>query len=450
MAIGTVGTGLDIPTLVAQLVAKEREPQENQINALGTAATSKLSAISTIKSGLSNLQTALAALVKSADNPGYKTTLGTDATFTAAVDTGDNASSPVAGTHQVQVQQLAQNQRLSSKAFDKDAAIGGGKLTIGYGDTSLDVDIAADSKLPDVAKAINKASGGKGVVASVVTADDGQHLVLTAVDSGEAGAITVTPSGGNGSLDDLAYDGTAASKMEVMVEAKDAIVIVDGFTRTSSSNTISDLVPGVTLTLTKANPDVKQTLTIGRDNSALKANLTAFVTAYNAINTTLKSATAYDSTTNTASALTGDAMVRGLQQQLRGQLSPNVNELKALGITLATDGTLTLDSTKLDAAIAKDPESVANMFGADGKVGKSMTDMLKSNLDATTGTITQRTNTLNKQIKDLEKRLDDLDARMEQVSTRYTKQFTSMESLVSQMQTTSDYLTQQLAKKTSS
>ncbi|MFE7691554.1 flagellar filament capping protein FliD, partial [Microbacterium sp. NPDC057467] len=302
MAIGTIGTGLDIPTLVAQLVAKEREPQENQINALGTAATSKLSAISTIKSGLSNLQTALAALVKSADNPGYKTTLGTDVTFTAAVDTGDNATSPVAGTHQVQVQQLAQNQKLSSKAFDKDAAIGGGKLTIGYGDTSLDVDIAADSKLADVAKAINKASGGKGVVASVVTADDGQHLVLTAVDSGEAGAITVTPSGGNGTLDDLAYDGTASSKMEVMVEAKDAIVIVDGFTRTSSSNTISDLVPGVTLTLTKANPDVKQTLTVGRDNSALKANLTAFVTAYNAINTQLKSATAYNSTTNTASA----------------------------------------------------------------------------------------------------------------------------------------------------
>ena len=156
MAIGTIGTGLDIPTPVAQLVAKEREPQENQINALGTAATSKLSAISTIKSGLSNLQTALAALVKSADNPGYKTTLGTDVTFTAAVDTGDNATSPVAGTHQVQVQQLAQNQKLSSKAFDKDAAIGGGKLTIGYGDTSLDVDIAADSKLADVAKAINR------------------------------------------------------------------------------------------------------------------------------------------------------------------------------------------------------------------------------------------------------------------------------------------------------
>ena len=168
-----------------------REPQENQINALGTAATSKLSAISTIKSGLSNLQTALAALVKSADNPGYKTTLGTDVTFTAAVDTGDNATSPVAGTHQVQVRQLAQNQKLSSKAFDKDAAIGGGKLTIGYGDTSLDVDIAADSKLADVAKAINKPPAA-GVVASVVTADDGQHLVLTAVDSGEAGAITVT------------------------------------------------------------------------------------------------------------------------------------------------------------------------------------------------------------------------------------------------------------------
>ena len=238
--------------------------------------------------------------------------------------------------------------------------------------------------------------------------------------------------------------------MEVMVEAKDAIVIVDGFTRTSSSNTISDLVPGVTLTLTKANPDVKQTLTVGRDNSALKANLTAFVTAYNAINTQLKSATAYNSTTNTASALTGDAMVRGLQQQLRGQLSPNVNELKALGITLATDGTLTLDSTKLDAAIAKDPESVANMFGADGKVGKSMTDMLKSNLDATTGTITQRTNTLNKQIRIWKSAWTIWMRAWNRCPPATPSSSPRWSHLVSQMQTTSDYLTQQLAKKTSS
>ena len=194
----------------------------------------------------------------------------------------------------------------------------------------------------------------------------------------------------------------------------------------------------------KANPDVKQTLTIGRDNSALKANLTAFVTAYNAINTTLKSATAYNSTTNTASALTGDAMVRGLQQQLRTQLSSNVNDLKDLGLTIAADGTLSLDAAKLDTALSKNPEAANKLFGADGALAKPMTELMKSSLDTTSGTITQRQATLNKQIKALEKQLDGLDKSMEKVSDRYTKQFTAMEKMVSQMQSASGSLIDQL------
>jgi len=232
--------------------------------------------------------------------------------------------------------------------------------------------------------------------------------------------------------------------MTEMVPAKDAVVVVDGFTRTSSSNTITDLVPGISLTLTKAKEGETQTLTVTPDNSTLKTNLTAFITAYNGIQATLKNSSAYNAETRTASTMTGDAMVRGLQQQLRAQLSANVNDLKDLGITIAADGSMSLDGAKLDTALAKNPEAATKLFGAEGALGKPMTELLKSSLDATTGTITQRTATLNKQIKALEKQLDELDKNMEKVADRYTKQFTAMEKMVTQMQSAGGSLIQQL------
>ncbi len=449
MSLGTIGSGLDIPSLVSQLVANERAPKENQINTAGVAASAKVSALGTIRSGMSSLQTALANLVKGVATPGLKATVKEDAGFTATLDTSSTAGKAAAGTHQVEVKSLALNQKLSSKAYEKDAVVGDGTLSIAYGEKTLNVTIPTGAKLAEVAAAINSAAGGKGVTAAVVTADDGQHLVLSAVDSGTKGALTVSATGGNGGLADLTYDGTASSAMNVQVEAKDAVVLVDGFTRTSSSNTITDLVPGVSLTLTKANEGNPQTLTLAADNSTLKTNLNAFITAYNGIQSTLKTSSAYNAETGVAATFTGDAMVRGLQQQLRNSLSGNVNELKTLGLTFAADGTLSLDAAKLDTALSKDPQAAVNLFGADGSIGKPLTDMLKSNLDSTTGTIVQRQNTLNKQIKALEKQLDDLDVRMQSVSDRYTKQFTAMETMISQMQSAMSSVASQLTTTSS-
>jgi len=445
MAIGTIGTGLDIPTLVSQLTAKERQPRENQINTAGVAASAKLSALGTIKSGMTSLQTALKTLVSGMATPGMKLTTPTESNFTAALDTSSTAGKAAAGTHQVEVKSLAQNQKLSSQAYTKDAAVGDGTLSIAYGDKTINVQIEAGATLEKIAAEINSAAQSKGVTAAVVTADDGMHLVLTAVDSGTKGALKVSTSGGNGGLTNLVYDGTDSSKMSEMVPAKDAVVVVDGFTRTSSSNTITDLVPGVSLTLTKAKDGEPQTLTITPDNATLKTNLNAFISAYNATQATLKSSSAYNAETGTASTMTGDAMVRGLQQQLRAQLSSNVNDLKDLGVTIAADGSMSLDGSKLDTALSKNPEAATRLFGAEGTLAKPMTELLKSNLDTTSGTITQRQATLNKQIKALEKQLDDLDKSMEKVSDRYTKQFTAMEKMVSQMQSASGSLIDQLS-----
>lgn len=445
-SLSVVGSGLDIPTLVSQLVANERKPAADRINTQGSAATAKLSALGSIKSSLSSLQSSLDALIKGASTLAYKTTVPEGSGFGATVvtDPATGQTLAAAGTYNVEVVSLAQPQKLTSGAFAADAAVGDGTLKIAWDDKSLDVEIKPGSTLSDIAAAINKAANGKGVNATVITANDGQHLVLNAVDAGTKGALTVSANGGDGGLSALTWDGSSGGLSQT-VAATNARVRVDGFERESSSNSISDLIPGITLNLTKAEEGTTKTLTVSQDNAPLKINLQAFVSAYNASISLLKNSSAYDATNKKASTLTGDSLVRGLQQQMRGQLSANVVDMKALGLTINTDGTLALNASTFDKTMAENPNAAARLLGKDGALSDGVSKLLKSNLDSGTGTLTMRTDALNKQIKKLEKDLDALDARMEMVSARYTRQFTAMDSLVAQMQGTSNYLAQQLA-----
>ncbi|PPV07452.1 flagellar protein [Xanthomonas bromi] len=425
--ISTSASGLDIPTVVSTLVSRQRDPEQARINKAGTAATTQLSAISQIKSSMTTLKSALDKVVSSADTNAYKATVPTDAGFTATT-----TSSAAPGNYSVEVVSLATSQKLASGAFTADATVGSGTLTIGYGDNSVTVDISGTDKLTDIAAAINKAAGGKGVTASVVTANDGQHLVFNAVDPGTKGALTISAS--DPSLSSLTFGAGVTGGMTQQVAAADALVRVDGFERTSSSNTISDIVPGVVLNLTKAAEGTKFNLGIAADTSGLKGNLTAFAAAYNTANTLLAKSSAYDTVTKTASALTGDALVRGLQQQLRGQVSGNVNELKSLGLTIDKDGVMSFDGAKFDTAIASDGGAAAEVLGKDSKFGAGMTKLLDSNVNANNGTLTLRSDSLNKTIKGYESDLDDLDARMEKLSDRYTAQFSAMEAMISKLQ----------------
>ncbi|AOD15069.1 flagellar filament capping protein FliD [Xanthomonas fragariae] len=431
--ISTSGSGLDVPTVVSTLVAQRKDPEQARINKAGTAATTQLSAISQIKSSMTTLKSALDKVVSSADTNAYKATVPTDAGFTATT-----TSTAAPGNYSVEVVSLSAAQKLASGAFTADATVGSGTLTIGYGDSSVTVDISGTDKLTDIAAAINKAAGGKGVTASVVTANDGQHLVFNAVDTGVKGALTVSAS--DPSLSSLTFGVGVTGGLTQSVAAVDARVRVDGFERTSSSNTITDIVPGVVLNLTKAAEGTKFNLGVAADTSGLKGNLTAFAAAYNTANTLLKNSSSYDATTKTASALTGDSLVRGLQQQLRGQVSGNVNELKALGLSIDKDGVMSFDNAKFDTAIAADGGAATDALGKDSKFSSGMTKLLESNVNATTGTLSLRSDSLNKQIKGYETDLDDLDARMTKFSDRLTAQFTAMEVLVSKLQSSTGSL----------
>jgi flagellar hook-associated protein 2 len=443
-SLAAVGSGLDIPTIVSQLVAADRAPVENRINNLGTAATAKLSALGNIKSALSNLQSSLGTLSSAITTPSFKTTVASDAGFTAST-----SSSAAAGNYDIEVVNLATANKLTSDSFSAEEKVGAGSLQIAFGSTSLDVTVADDMSLASLAREINRVADGKGVTASIITSDQGQHLVLSATGTGSEGAITMTASGSD-RLGELAWDGSSGG-MTQTVAAQDAEVIIDGRTRTGSTNTFTDLVEGVTINLTKATTGSAHNLSIAADSSTAKSSLQAFVSVYNATVSALKSSSSYNADTKKASVLTGDSMVRTLQNQLRNLVGGNnVTDLKAIGVSVGKDGTLSFDASSYDKSIAEQPNLAARLLGKDGSLTTPLQSLLKSNLDSGTGVLVQRTDSLNKQISKLEKELDELDLRMDKVYDRYTAQFTSMDSLVASMQSTSNYLTTQLANLSSS
>lgn len=439
MAISSLGSGMDIPSLVAQLVAAERAPTENRIARGENAAKTQLSAMGSLKSVFSGLQSALDKLRKDGGSSARTATVPEEAGFTASAGT-----TAAVGDYDIEVLALASAHKLTSAGMPADTKLGTGKLVIEAGDETIEVEITEGrNTLADIRSAINTAAAGKGVSASLVNADDGQHLVLTATDTGTEGKLRITTQGGNGGLSALVYDPGVQTSMSETVAATDARVKVDGLERTSSSNSLTDLLPGVTLNLTEAKPGETFTLKVGTDNAALQKTLQSFVSAYNAAISMTKSLTAYNTETNTASALTGDSMVRGLQSQLRNLASEQVVDFKALGLKINTDGTLALDTTELTKGLAEDPGALSRLFSGDEGYGAGLEKLLDSVLEDD-GLLDSRTDSLNARLKTYNTQYEDLDRRMESLQARYTAQFTAMEQLVTQLQGSSGFLSQQL------
>ena len=147
-----VGSGLNIPKIVSELVAADRAPTENRINNQGKAATAKLSALSTIKSALSNLQGALDSLSTNLSTPAFKSTVAEGAGFSAS-----STAQASAGSYEIEVLSLARGNKLSSAAFASDERVGAGTLDIGFAGTTLQVEIGADAPAAVTARELPRA-----------------------------------------------------------------------------------------------------------------------------------------------------------------------------------------------------------------------------------------------------------------------------------------------------
>jgi flagellar hook-associated protein 2 len=390
-----IGSGLDVNSIVTQLMALERQP----ITLLDTkeaSAQAKLSAYGTLKGALSSFQSAVAALSTSANFAAVKATTADTTVVSAAAQ-----ASAVAGNYAIDVSQLAQAQKLvSAGQASSSAAIGTGTLTFDFGTIaggSLDSETgqytgaaftsngsgsktitidAAHASLEGIRDAINGAS--VGVTATLINDGSGTpyRLALSVADTGVDNSLKIGVSGDAALASLLAQDPAGTQSLTQTVAAKNAEFTVDGLAITKATNSVTDVIQGVSLNLLKESAT---SITVARDSSSATTSINAFVKAYNDLNTTLSSLSKYDATNNQASILTGDSAVRSVQTQVRGIFNSalttaggGLTTLSDVGISFKTDGTLQLDSAKLGKVIADPTKDVSTLFAAVGKSTDSL------------------------------------------------------------------------------
>jgi len=447
-------SGLDVNGLVTRLVAAERAPYDNRIGSAESKLTTEFSAMAQLKGAMSTLQSALGSLTNASDFQLRKVTLGSQDYFAASA-TADAA----AGSYQVEVRQLASAAQLGSAAIAGGASAlsGSGTITISLGSSSFSVTLTDTSTLADLRDAINDADANPGVSAGLVTDITGTHLVLGGLQTGASNGIRVSTTGGNGDLARFAYDPPTTTAMSQLTPAQDSIVTVSGYEIHDPDLNIEGAIEGVSLSLKQAEVGKMTTLGISVDSAGIREKVGRFVTAYNTLANQAAKLRSYNPETKAAGPLLGDAMLRGIESQLSRLISDPVaglgstpyTTLASLGITRDAAGALKLDNTKFDAAIAKDPAAASRLFTADGGLGTRMGDYVKARL-ASTGEFAARDATITAKRKDIDARKQALETRMESYQARYLKQFNALDSLLTKMQSTSSYLTQQLSNLSSS
>jgi flagellar hook-associated protein 2 len=432
-----IGSGLDIDSLVSKLVAAERSAGQSRIDTKKTKLTEQFSAMATLMGGMSAFQASLNSLVSAGSFTSRKVSVSNEAAFIAKA-----AASAAPGSYDVQVEQLAKSSQLGSEAFASGSTpVGTGTLTIAVGDSSFSIEVGeGGNSLANIRDAINLSATNRGVQASLLTDVEGTHLVLTSTKTGEDYSLTVTASGGNGGLEQL-------EDMEVRSEAQDAIVFVSGYEIHSSSNTVSNAIEGVTLTL-KAPTEEDSTVLLGveRDDAAIQDAAKKFVDAYNSLAGTIKNLSKYDVATEAAGALLGDAMLRNIDSQIRKLVSTpvagvngNYTTLASLGITTQGDGKLKLDSVRFNAALQANPGAVSDIFTSSNGVAVKLADLMGQKT-AVGGEVTARSSNITDSLVDLKDQQDVLNARMKVVEQRYYKQFNALDTLLAGMNTTATAL----------
>ena len=444
-----IGSGLDIGGLVSQLVAAEGQPAEQRIARGEASAQARLSAYGSLKSALSQFRDQLDLMQDIGKFLSRKAASSNEDLFSVSAST-----SALPGSYSVEVVNLAAAQRLTSGAFaDADTAVGEGTLTIDVGGEAFDVEITADnSSLAGIRDAINAAGDNSGVTATIVNADSGSYLVLNAEETGAAQTITVTQAGGDGGLAALEYDpANGLNALTETIAAADALVRVDGLDITSANNTITGAIDGLTLELVAAAPGDIEKLSVDNDSAAVRKVIEDFVDSYNDLVATFDQLSAYDAETEIAGPLLGDASLRNIRDQLRREMSEGVDSvgaafgsLRDAGLEIELDGTMSIVDEELDAALADDFTGIGQLFAANGAYAPRLFERVEAFLDDE-GLLEARTDGLNRTIEDYAEQRERLAERLSSLETRLLRQFNALDSLVAQLTSTSNFLTQQLA-----
>lgn len=441
------GSQIDVASLAKQLVAAERAPLDQQISRDTGRVTTRLSALGMLKGALSNFQKALTSLKTTEAFAVRKAVSSNSDVFTAST-----TASAVPGRYDIEVVQLAKAQQLASAPFaaGSTAVVGTGTLTLGIGSSSFAVTIdSTNSTLAGIRDAINGAADNVGISATLVQTAAGSRLVLSSDTTGAGNGIVVSQAGGNGGLAQLTYSASATANYTQLSPAQDAIVNIASFETRSSTNTVEGAIDGVTLSLLDQAPGSTLSLTVSHDTGTAMARVRTFVAEYNALQTQVIKLRGFDPTTKSAGPMIGDALLNGIESQLRRTMTAPVggvveayNSLASIGIKTTSDGTLSLDETRLQQAVDANFDAVGALFGSGSGIAATLSTQVEGRL-ASDGALETRNKNLVKEKLAIDKRQSDTNARMEMVLQRYIKQFSALDTLLSRLASTSSYLGQQ-------
>jgi flagellar hook-associated protein 2 len=444
MRITGIMSGLNTEEIISKLMAIERRPVD-LLNSKKATLEKQKTAWEEIKTKLTDLHNKLLDLKLISTYTGKVATSSNESVVTA---TASSTATPA--VYSITVTQLAQAHSVASDRFDSTSAELGfsGTFTV----EGVAVTVETTDSLNSIRDKINTANAG--VTASVID----NRLVITSNTTGAASTIDFVDDATTKVLQSLGILDTTGAIKNQLVEARDAAFTVNNLNITRSTNTISDVISGVTLTL-KGTSATAVTLEVKNDTQTAVNKIKAFVDSYNALMEDIATKLAYDAETKTAGVLQGDRALTDLENQLRRKVSeiistadPTLNALNLIGITTSgKEATLTVDETKLTAALDASPEKVALLFGASSTNGN---DGVATRMDATvtlwtksgTGFLTAKTDSLTDRIEDIEEQVKKMEDRLSIREANLWRQFIALEEALTVMSAQSNWLAMQLGQ----
>lgn len=449
------GSGIDMAALANNLATAQFEYRSSVLTSKQDALNTKISTASNIKSQLLALDTSLGTLVRSGDLA-RTPTVANSSVATASL----SGTSQPNGSYALEVTQIAKGQQLNSSTFaSSSSTVGAGTLTIKFGATtassftedlskaSIDITVASGDTLSDVASAINASDAG--IYAYVATNSAGTAQLVLKGSDGEANGFTIeaTEDSGDPGLSALAWSPGSTTYTHKAV-AVDAEFNIDGIDYSSSSNTVTDPVPGLKLVLTGSNIGSPTTISFNDPGDSITTTMQDLVDALNEVMSSI----------NTATAVGGDlatdpgtrALKKSLMQLAGTTVMPNATgaakTLADLGLKTQRDGTFALDTSRLKATLEADPEGVSAMFtnGLYGVYATVDKIYLSAASSTNTGSLTGSIKKYNDQLDQLAEDLTKIADQQEALRARLSSQFTASESRIATLKSTQTMLQNQI------
>lgn len=435
----------------------------------------KQSLLETKKNAWRDINTRLSALENTLDKLRNSSTWSGTMASSSNTDILSVGSSPgaIKGTYSIKVIQTAVAQTAVSnvQAVEESSAstgVSAGTFSITVGGETATIEVSAGASLDDIAESVNSAR--IGVNASVIKVNGGYRLALLSAETGTENAAVFSEIEG----DVLHYLGVLdeAGNLNISQEAKDAKLEINGITEiTSSSNTVTSAIPGLTLTLNKEAPDTAVTVKVTADYSEAQSAVQAFVDQYNSVMAFIQEKLKYDKDTNIKGELFGDPVLQGIQSRLRSMVAGRMNNptgpfniLADIGIATSSEdfgksALLEFDTAKFQEAMDKNAESVANLFGAEAggvtpvressetESAQGLANIMYEYLHPLVmyqGTLDKTQGSYKKQINDLKKEIEAFNDRVEAYAEKIRLKFAMLETQLAGLASQSQWLESQI------